>query len=101
MGRGVHPRPSHLGRVFVIDVFAQRIIGGHAATTKVTDVVLTPLRIAMWDRDRHGRPIEPGTLVCPSDAGTQSTSLRYTEHSRSRTSRHSIGTVGDTYDERV
>ena len=36
----------------VVDVFAQRIVGWYAATTKVTDVVLTPLRIALWDRDR-------------------------------------------------
>jgi putative transposase len=34
---------------FVVDVFAQRIVGWHAATTKVTDVVLRPLRIALWD----------------------------------------------------
>jgi hypothetical protein len=33
-------------------VFAQWIVGWHAATTKVTDVVLTRLRIALWDRDR-------------------------------------------------
>ena len=56
---------------FVVDVFAQRIVGWRAATTKVTDLVLTPLRIAMWDRDRHGHPVEPGTLVCHSHAGSQ------------------------------
>ena len=48
---------------FVVDVFAQRIVGWHAATIEVTDLVLTPLRIAMWDRDRHSHTIEPGTLV--------------------------------------
>ena len=55
MGRGLHLLQD-LGRfvyVYVdVDVFAQRIVGSYAATTKVTDVVLTPLRIALWDRDR-------------------------------------------------
>jgi len=48
---------------FVVDVFAQRIVGWHAATNKVTDLVLTPLRIALWDRDRQGTPVEPGQLL--------------------------------------
>jgi transposase InsO family protein len=53
LGRGLHLLQD-LGRfVYVyVDVFAQRIVGWYAATTKVTDVVLTPLRIALWDRDR-------------------------------------------------
>jgi transposase InsO family protein len=55
LGRGLH-LPQDLGRFVyvyvVVDVFAQRIVGWYAATTKVTDVVLTPLRIALWDRDR-------------------------------------------------
>ena len=83
---------------FVVDVFAQRIVGWHAATTKVTDLVLTPLRIAMWDRDRHGHPVEPGTLVCHSDAGSQYTSIRLTEHLALEGLRPSIGSVGDAYD---
>ena len=41
---------------FVVDVFAQRIVGWHAATNKRTDLVLTPLRIALWDRGRQGTP---------------------------------------------
>jgi len=55
LGRGLHLLQD-LGRFVyvyvVVDVFAQRIVGWYAATTKVTDVVLTPLRIALWDRDR-------------------------------------------------
>jgi transposase InsO family protein len=55
LGRGLHLLQD-LGRfvyVYVdVDVFARRIVGWYAATTKVTDVVLTPLRIALWDRDR-------------------------------------------------
>jgi putative transposase len=56
---------------FVVDVFAQRIVGWHAATDKRTDLVLTPLRIALWDRGRQGYPVEPGQLLHHSDAGSQ------------------------------
>jgi putative transposase len=65
---------------FIVDVYAQRIVGWQAATTKATDLVLTPLRIALWDRDRQGRPVEPGQLLHHSDAGSQYTSIRFTEH---------------------
>ena len=42
---------------FIVDVFAQRIVAWHAATTKQTDLVMTPLRMALWQRDREGHPI--------------------------------------------
>ena len=83
---------------FVVDVYAQRIVGWHAATTKVTDLVLTPLRIALWDRDRHGTPVAPGQLLHHSDAGSQYTSIRFTEHLELEDIAPSIGTVGDAYD---
>ena len=71
---------------FVVDVFAQRIVGWHAATDKRTDLVLTPLRIALWDRDRHGHPVEPGQLLHHSDAGSQYTS--HPVHRAPRARRH-------------
>jgi transposase InsO family protein len=83
---------------FLVDVFAQRIVGWHVATTKVTDLVLTPLRIALWDRDRHGTPVVPGQLLHHSDAGSQYTSIRFTEHLELAEIAPSIGTVGDAYD---
>jgi putative transposase len=83
---------------FVVDCFAQRIVGWHAATDRRTDLVLTPLRIALWDRDRHGAPIEPGQLLHHSDAGSQYTSIRFTEHLELEGIAPSIGTVGDAYD---
>tara|TARA_Y100000815_G_C13181075_1_gene439333 strand:- start:498 stop:758 length:261 start_codon:yes stop_codon:yes gene_type:complete len=46
-------------------------VGWQAASTKVTDLVLTPLRIALWDRERQGKPVEPGQLLHHSDAGSQ------------------------------
>jgi putative transposase len=83
---------------FIVDVFAQRIVGWHAGTDKRTDLVLTPLRIALWDRDRHGTPVEPGQLLHHSDAGSQYTSVRFTEHLALDGIAPSIGTVGDAYD---
>ena len=50
---------------FVVDVFAQRIVGWHAATTKVTDVVLTPVRIVLWDPDRQRDPSRAGPAAVP------------------------------------
>jgi transposase InsO family protein len=83
---------------FVLDVFAQRIVAWHAATTRTTDLVLTPLRIALWDRDRQGRPVRAGELVHHNDAGSQYTSIRFTEHLALEEIAPSVGTVGDAYD---
>ena len=83
---------------FVVDVYAQRIVGWQAASTKGTDLVLTPLRIALWDRDRQGTPVEPGQLLHHSDAGSQYTSIRFTEHLELEGIAPSIGSVGDAYD---
>ena len=83
---------------FVVDVFAQRIVGWHASSSTRTDLVMTPLRIALWQRDRDGNPISPGALILHSDAGSQYTSIRYTEHLDLEGIAPSIGTVGDAYD---
>jgi putative transposase len=83
---------------FIIDVFAQKIVAWHAATTKTTELVMTPLRIALWQRDREGRPAIPGELIHHSDAGSQYTSIRLTDHLALEEIRPSIGSVGDAYD---
>ena len=57
-----------------------------------------PVRMALWQRERDGRPIEPGQLISHSDAGSQYTSLRFTEHLELEGIRPSIGSVGDAYD---
>lgn len=44
---------------FIVDVFAQRIVAWNAATTMATDLVMTPLRMALWQREREGCPVEP------------------------------------------
>ncbi len=41
------------------------------ATTRATDLVMTPLRMALWKRDREGHPVEPKSLISHSDAGSQ------------------------------
>ena len=49
---------------FIIDVFAQKIVAWHAATTKTIDLVMVPLRMALWQRDREGPRPMPGELIC-------------------------------------
>jgi putative transposase len=56
---------------FILDVFAQRIVAWHASTSKQTDLVMTPLRMALWQRDRDGHPTIAGELIHHSDAGSQ------------------------------
>jgi putative transposase len=81
---------------FIVDVFAQRILAWHASTSKVTDLVMVPLRMALWQRGRDGHPTAPGQLICHSDAGSPYTSVRFTEHLELEGIRPSIGTVGDS-----
>ena len=76
----------------------QKIVAWHAATDKRTPLVLTPLRMALWDRDRNGTPVLAGQLVHHHDAGSQYTSIRFTEHLALEDITPSIGTVGDAYD---
>jgi len=54
--------------------------------------------MALWQRDREGHPRVPGELIHHSDAGSQYTSVRLTEHLALQEIRPSIGTVGDAYD---
>jgi transposase InsO family protein len=83
---------------FIVDVFAQKIVAWHAATAKDTDLVMTPLRMALWQRDREGQPVTTGGLIAHSDAGSQYTSVRFTEHLELEGIKPSIGSVGDAYD---
>jgi transposase InsO family protein len=73
MGHGLHLLPD-LGRVayvaFIVDVFAQKIVAWNRATSKGVELVMTPLRIATWQRQREGRPVVPGELIGHADAGS-------------------------------
>ncbi len=81
---------------FIVDVFAQRIVGWHAGATAMTNLVLTRCG-SPWDRDR-GDPRGPGQLMRHSDAGSQYTSSKFTEHLELEGIAPSIGSVGDAYD---
>ena len=83
---------------FIIDVFSQRIVAWHVASTMHTDLVMIPLRMALWQRDRDGHAPSPGELIHHSDAGSQYTSIRLTEHLALAEIRPSIGSVGDAFD---
>lgn len=83
---------------FIVDVYAQRIVAWHAQTTKHVSLVMIPLRMALWERERQGHPIEPDWLRAHSDAGSQYTSVAWTEKLALDGITPSIGSVGDAYD---
>jgi transposase InsO family protein len=83
---------------FIVDVFAQKIVAWNTATVRDADLVMTPLKVAIWQRDREGHPIVHGELIGHSDAGSQYTSIRFTEHLELEGGKPSIGSVGDAYD---
>ena len=56
---------------FVVDCFAQRIVAWHASMSRPADLVITPLRMAIWQRDHDGHAITPGQLIHHNDAGSQ------------------------------
>jgi putative transposase len=45
---------------FVVDTFSRRIVGWSATTSKETQLVLGAREMALWQRDREGRPQTPG-----------------------------------------
>ena len=63
---------------FAIDLFSRAIVGWQASMVKDTSFVEACLRIELWRRDHARRPIEPG-MIHHSDAGSQGTSIRFTE----------------------
>jgi putative transposase len=83
---------------FTVDVYSQRIIAWHAQTSKYVELVMIPLRMALWERGRQGHPIQPQQLRAHSDAGSQYVSLAYTDKLALDGIAPSIGSVGDAYD---
>ena len=83
---------------FVVDLYAQRIVGWHAMSTRPAELVLLPLRMAAWARGQQGHPIVRGELVHHSDAGSQYLAIRFTEHLQLEGITPSVGSVGDAYD---
>ncbi|GAB3263583.1 hypothetical protein GCM10027425_28100 [Alteromonas gracilis] len=83
---------------FILDVFAQRIVAWNVGSTKAVELVDVPLRMALWQRGREGHPVVRGELIGHADAGSQYTSVTFTEHLADEGIRPSIGTVADAYD---
>jgi putative transposase len=91
--------PTWVGFVYVafcIDVYSRLITGWRSSTSMNTDLVLDALEMGIWQRTRQGRSLEG--LVHHSDAGSQYTSIRYTERLAEAGAKPSIGSVGDSYD---
>jgi putative transposase len=81
---------------FVIDAYANRILGWECATSKETTFVEAAIRQAVAQRVREGYLIDGA--VHHSDAGSQYTSVHFGETLQLNGMLPSIGTVGDAYD---
>jgi putative transposase len=79
---------------FIVDAFSRRIVGWRVASNMKTDMVLDALEMA---RSSRGQRRLVG-LVAHADAGSQFTSVRFTERLEEIGARPSIGTVADSYD---
>jgi putative transposase len=79
---------------FIVDAFSRRIVGWRVAANMKTDMVLDALEMA---RRSRGRRRLVG-LVAHADAGSQFTSVRFTERLEEIGARPSIGTVADSFD---
>ena len=78
---------------FIIDVFSRRLVGWKASRSMTASLVVDALNMAAWTRhtDLEG-------LICHTDAGSQYTSVSYTDRIDELGVSASIGTVGDSYD---
>ena len=77
---------------FVINTFANKIVGWRASRSQQTQFVLDALEQALYER----RPSD--SLIHHSDRGSQYLSIKYTERLADAGLEPSVGTVGDSYD---
>jgi len=78
---------------FIVDVYSRMIVGWRVAAHMRTDMVLDALNMAAWNRG-----VDLAGLVTHSDAGSQFTSIRWTDRLVEIGASPSIGSVGDSYD---
>lgn len=83
---------------FVVDVYSRRILGWRVSSSKHTELVLDAFRQAMHTRHRHQFGWTTTGLVHHSDAGSQYTSVAFTQELIDTGIAGSIGTVGDALD---
>ena len=85
---------DRLALAFIVDVFSRRIVGWKAARTMHASLVVDALNMAAWTR----RGVNIDGVICHSDAGSQYTSIAYTDRLDEIDAAPSIGTVGDSFD---
>lgn len=82
---------------FVIDAYARRIVGWKVSASMTTDLVLNAINQAIFTRKRDGVKDLSG-LIHHNDAGSQYTSVRFTDRLLEERIDPSIGVVGDAHD---
>lgn len=82
---------------FVTDAYARRILGWRTSTSMTTQLVLDAVEHAIWTRGRHG-VADLGGVIHHTDAGSQYTSVRFSEHLAEAGISASVGSVGDSFD---
>ena len=83
---------------FIVDAYSRMILGWVTTTAMDTQMVLMALQHALFSRKRTKMEFTSDGLVHHSDAGTQYTSLAFTETLTEAGIDGSIGTVGDALD---
>ncbi len=81
---------------FVVDVYSRRILGWRTSRSMTTALPLDALEMAIWQRSKNGRSVDG--VIHHSDAGSQHTSISYSERLAAAGALASIGSVGDSYD---
>jgi putative transposase len=82
---------------FVIDAYSRRIVGWRAARSMTTDLVLDAVEHAFFTRAQEGATSLCG-LISHSDAGSQYTSVAFTQRLIDEGVDPSVGSVGDALD---
>jgi putative transposase len=67
-------------------------------TTRPVEMMTGPLRMALWQRRRHGNIINDGELLHHSDAGSQYLAFRFSKELILEGIPASMGSVGYAYD---
>jgi putative transposase len=82
---------------FILDAYSRRFIGWRCATRMTTDLVLDALEHALWTRASEG-VLDLAGLIHHHDAGSQYTSIAFTQRLIDAGIDASVGSVGDAYD---
>lgn len=78
---------------FIVDAFSRLIVGWRVASHMRTEMVLDAIEMA-----RRSRGARIAGLTVHSDAGSQFTSIRYSDRLADIGAAPSVGSVGDSYD---